>query len=256
MIRSLLAGITLCALASAGLADDSILEQPLFARPNTVVAIDSKSTATALEITLPCFARKVNGARLEVKTARGWGWVDRKQMMTHDEVTKYCEQNGTEAYALYLRSIIQEDGAKSMADLNAAVKKDPKFARAVCERGNLHALLGEFDKAQADLSAAVKMAPRDLLAANDLAWFRATCPEAKFRDGKTALAEATRVCEATGFKDEEFLDTLAAASAETGDFKAAVKWASKALELDPMNEGLTAHVELFKSGKPLRDDGK
>ena len=71
-----------------------------------------------------------------------------------------------------------------------------------------------------------------------------------------ALAEATRACEATGYKHEEFLHTLAAAYAETGDFKSAVKWVTKAAEISPDDEEFAAHIKLFKSSKPLRDDAQ
>jgi tetratricopeptide (TPR) repeat protein len=260
MIRLMLTGwLGLCVLVATASAADDILEHVLLPKPDAVITIDPKTTATALEIMPPCFARQLKGTKLEVNTTRGWGWVERKQMMTPKEAEKYCEANKKEPYALYLRSIthlINDQKDKAMADLNAAIKLDPKFAPAVYGRGNLHAENGDFEKALADFTQAVKLAPKDLLAANDLAWFRATCPDAKFRDGKEAVAEATKVCEATGYANEEFLDTLAAANAEAGDYKSAVKWASKALEIDPENEDFAAHLKLYKAKKPLRDDGK
>jgi tetratricopeptide (TPR) repeat protein len=237
-------------------ADDSILEQPLFAKPDAVVTIDPTTTAAALEIIPPCFARQQKGTKLEVHTTRGWGWVERQKMMTAAEVAKYCDEHRQDAHALYLRSIthlFQDHADKALADLNQAIKLDPKFAPAVYGRGNLYAEQGQYEKAQADLAAAIKLAPKDLLAANDLAWFRATCPDAKYRSGKQAVAEATRACEATGYQNEEFLDTLAAACAEAGDFKGAVQWATKAAEIDPENPDFAAHVELFKTKKPLRE---
>lgn len=246
-------------MATVAVADDSILEHPLFPKPDAKVTIDAKTSATALEIMPPCFARQVKGSKLEVQTTHGWGWVERKQMMTPKEVEKYFDDHKKEAYALYVHSylhLINDQVDKALGDLNAAVKADPKFAPALYGRGNLYVEKGDFEKAQADLAAAVKVAPQDLLAANDFAWFRATCSAAKFRDGKVALAEATRICEATEFKHEEFLDTLAAAYAETGDFKSAVKWASKAAEIDPENEEFTAHVKLYKAKKPLREESK
>ena len=57
----------------------------------------------------------------------------------------------------------------------------------------------------------------------------ATCPEAKYRDGGKAVESATRACELTKWKSSEFLNTLAAAYAESGDFDAAVTWQTRAI---------------------------
>lgn len=243
--------------AAVSLAQDSILDHPLFARPDAVVQIDKKTTASALEIIPPCFARKVQGSTLEINTTKGWGQVERRQMMTPKEAEKFIAENKQDPYALCIQSIlhlIEGHNDKSLAVLNTAVKANPKFAMALYGRGNVYAEMGDYEKAAADFMAAVKAAPADLIAANDLAWFRATCPQAKFRDSKQAMAEATRVCEATGYQHEEFLDTLAAACADAGDFKAALKWASKAAEIDPENEDFADHIKLYKAQKPLREE--
>ena len=250
------AGLLVPALACAA---DDILEHPLFAKPDAVVVVDAKTNATATEIIPPCFGRQIKGTKIEVNTTRGWGWVERKQMMTQKEAEKYCEEHKKEASALHTRSIInliEGKRDKALSDLNAALKIDPKYAPALYGRGSVYAEMGDFAKAQDDFAAAIKLSPNDLLAANDLAWFRATCPEAKYRDGKEAVTQATRVCEATKYDNEEFLDTLAAAYAESGDFKTALKWAAKAAELDPENPDFAEHVKLLKAKKPIRDDGK
>lgn len=270
MNRLMISGwMSLCVLAATAFAaDDPLLDHPIFPMQNAVVTIDPKTTASAMEILSPCFAREHKDGKLEVSTTKGWGWVDRKQMMTVKEAEKYCEEHKKEAYGLYLRSVthlvkeaandaeMEKNLGKAMADLNAALKIDPKFSPALASRGTLLAEKGEFEKASADFDAAVKAGPDDLQAANELAWFRATCPEAKFRDGKKAIAEATRVCESTKFEYDEYLDTLAAAYAEAGDFKNALKWITKAAEIDPENADYKEHTKLYKAKRPLRDGQK
>lgn len=246
---------------SAISSGEDLTDQILFPKKEAVVRIDAKTTATALEILAPCFAREIEGAKIQVHTTKGRGWVDRSQMLTSLEAIKYSqtliERDKPDAYGLFVRAALfnqNEAADKALADLNAAIKLDPQFAMAFTNRGWLHVEKGDLDKALADFTAATKIAPKDALAANNLAWFRATCPNAKYRDGKQAITLATLACEQTGYKHEEFLDTLAAAHAEAGDFKAAAKWATKSLELDPHNEDFAEHLKLYQSGMPLRDE--
>ena len=245
------------------LAAEDLTDQILFPKKEAVVRIDAKTTATALEILAPCGAREIEGTKLQVHTTKGRGWIERSQMLTSDEAIAYSkrliERDQPDAYGLFVRSALfnqNEAADKALADLNAAIKLDPQFAMAFTNRGWLYVEKGDLDKALADFTAATKLAPREALPANNLAWFRATCPTAKFRDGKQAVTLATLACEQTLYKHEEFLDTLAAAFAEAGDFKAAVKWATKTLELDPQNEDFAAHLKLYQSGQPLRDEVK
>lgn len=244
-------------------AEEAISEQILFPKKEAVVRIDDKTTATALEILVPCYAREVEKQRLLVHTTKGRGWVARNQMLTVDEAVAYCkaliERDKPDAYGFYVRAAIfnqNEQPDKSLADLTTAIKLDPQFAMAFTNRGWLFVEKGDLDKALADFTAATKLAPKNALVVNNLAWFRATCPNAKYRDGKQAVTLATLACEQTSYKHEEFLDTLAAAHAEAGDYKTAVKWMTKALELDPQNEDFAEHLKLYKGGQPLRDEMK
>lgn len=58
----------------------------------------------------------------------------------------------------------------------------------------------------------------DVYSMNELAWILATIPEDGFRDGSTALNFATMAVKATTRTNSSYLDTLAAALAEAGQF--------------------------------------
>lgn len=85
---------------------------------------------------------------------------------------------------------------------------------------------------------------------------RATCPDAKLRDGKSAVALVRGLCEHTENREGRYLDTLAAAHAETGAFKKAVAAQELALEdrgfARRYGAEATARLRLYKDEKPFR----
>jgi len=86
------------------------------------------------------------------------------------------------------------------------------------------------------------------------AWLYATHPNALVRDGGKARAYGMKACELTNWKALGPLETLAAACAETGAYKEALKWQEMALALAPdaQKPEHQARLELFKSAKTLR----
>lgn len=73
--------------------------------------------------------------------------------------------------------------------------------------------------------------PDNLDIVDALAWLLAACPQADLRDGPAAVALATRACEGTAHRNPFMLRTLAAAYAQTGQWRPALDVARKALEL-------------------------
>ena len=107
--------------------------------------------------------------------------------------------------------------------------------------------------------ATFKANPRQLAAANNLAWILATNSDQQIRDGKRAVEVATRICEATQYKDYRFFSTLAAAHAEDGDFENAIAITKKAIDLATAKgdqktiASMNKRLKLFEAKSPVRE---
>ncbi|MBV8266649.1 MAG: tetratricopeptide repeat protein [Planctomycetaceae bacterium] len=144
---------------------------------------------------------------------------------------------------------------KAFADYNEAIHLDPTYATAYHSRGNAWYDKKEYDKAFADYDKAIHLDPKDAMAYKQLASLWATCPDEKYHDGKKAIESATRACVLTDWKDANYLDTLASACAEAGDFGEAVKWLGWALGLLSKDDELKRNdfgdrLTLYQAKKP------
>jgi tetratricopeptide (TPR) repeat protein len=135
-------------------------------------------------------------------------------------------------------------------------KNNLGLARRRSERGNAYFHLGDFKRAQSDFVAAVRLDRSDPDVLNNVAWFRATCPEAHFRNGKEAVELATLACTLDKWKDADEIDTLAAAYAEMGNFAEAERYQQKAMALLSEDEALRpkfrARLEQYRANQPVR----
>lgn len=99
--------------------------------------------------------------------------------------------------------------------------------------------------------------PADDWSYNQIAWIRATCPEASIRNGKEAVEDAMKACELSEWKNWDWIDTLAAAYAEVGDFKRASEFEEKALRtgnpLESDQREMRDRLSLYKKFHPFRD---
>jgi hypothetical protein len=118
----------------------------------------------------------------------------------------------------------------------------------------------DYHRAQAAYEEALRDEPENANPLNNLAWILSTCADASLRDGKRAVELATHACELTGRKNAWLLDTLAAAFAEAGDFKAAVETQREAMALlpkgDPSETSYRDRLEGYESQKPFRMEVK
>jgi Flp pilus assembly protein TadD len=147
---------------------------------------------------------------------------------------------------------------KALSDYNEAIRLDPKDSSAHNGRGIVWSAKGRPDKAVCDFNEAIRLDPKNAMPWNNRAWLAATCPDAKYRDGKKAVADATKACELTAWRNARTLDALAAANAEAGDLPKAIRWEKKAIGLvsEKSTGDLRSRLELYKAHKPYREDVK
>jgi cytochrome c-type biogenesis protein CcmH/NrfG len=120
---------------------------------------------------------------------------------------------------------------------------------------------------------AYRLNPGNPSTARDYAWALAVCPQADLRDGSQSLQLANQLNQQMQGSDPRFLELLAVAQAETGDYTRAVANLDKALaivrdtmaqiaeQLGPEQEqamilfaeGLKGRQELFQRGQPYRE---
>lgn len=149
-------------------------------------------------------------------------------------------------------------------------------------RGDAYLSTGEHAKAVQDFALALSLTeelralseqetdekiPADDGILNNYAWVLATSPDDEVRDGKKAIELATAAAEATDYKQAHILSTLASGYAEAGDFKNAIKWIKKAIEVNreeqaknpskrntEQSESLQKEFESYEQKKPWRED--
>lgn len=154
--------------------------------------------------------------------------------------------------------VLKKEYDKGVKDFDHAIQLDPKYPQSFRERGLAYSNLKEYAKALADYEAALGLNPKYAAVLADQAWLLATCPNERYRDGKKAVEAARKACELNDWKVASQLSTLAAAQAEAGDFKEAVHWQNKALEIPEYakrnGDKARQRLKLYEAGTPYRQD--
>jgi tetratricopeptide (TPR) repeat protein len=189
---------------------------------------------------------------------RGITWQDKgeydKAIADYDQLLRLDDKH---CWAYHNRGnawSAKKDFPKAIADYDQAIQLDPRDGDLYGNRGQAYQAMGKFERAVEDFTQAATLEPNRSLVHHYLAWLLATCPDAKIRDGKKAVASATKACELTGWKDAVLLNTYAAAQAAAGDFDAAVRWQARAVELTPKEnqKDYRERLELYRMSKPYR----
>lgn len=197
---------------------------------------------------------------------RGLAWAETKQydkaIANFDEAIRLDPKNALVFTSRGTAWNYKKEYDKAIADLDEAIRLDPKGAYAYGSKAFALMKLKQYPEAVSLFEKAIQLDLMGWLYSN-YAKFWASCPEAKYRDGKRAVELAKKGIEKAG-KDTgwEYFDVLAMAYAEVGDFELAVSEQRKAVEmlktekyLDPEDlKKAEARLELYRTNKPYRDE--
>ncbi|MCP4193343.1 MAG: tetratricopeptide repeat protein [Planctomycetaceae bacterium] len=146
---------------------------------------------------------------------------------------------------------------KAQEHFRVAVRIDPNFDGVETALGQIREQEGRPDSAIKLYELALKRNPTSLRAINNLAWLLATHPAPAYRDGQRAVELAKQSVELTDRNDSDFLDTLAAAYAEQGNFDKALQVSTRALAIclergqSSLAKKIKARRELYQQSKPF-----
>ncbi len=251
------------------------------------IALNATTAAIAL------FAPKADHTSPEVHNQRGQAYGEAaKYDKAIFEFSRAIEldSNNVEAYTFRGRAFLRKGAAdKAIPDLNRSILLEPTNALAFHTRGQAYAKLGQSEKAIsdftraieldpdswsflyrayayeqagdypraiADLYKSIQLAPNESTAYNDLAWLFATCDNPVFRNGKAAEDLARKACDLSEWKAANYMDTLAAAFAEEGDYKEAARYEEQAISLSASGGTnrleMQKRLEIYRQNRPYR----
>ncbi|HVX10232.1 MAG TPA: tetratricopeptide repeat protein [Pirellulales bacterium] len=192
---------------------------------------------------------------------RIWAMVTEKAGNTDtaiEELRKQVEFNPDDSVAWLQLGLLygaEHQSLKAIDAFTAAIKTDREREFAYQVRADTYLGRGMQKEAIADYEQSLKLDETNSGVLNNLAWVLATSTEGSLRDGGRAIALATKACELTHYKQAHILSTLAAAYAETGDFKTAKEWSQKSVDIgdEKLKDQLRKELASYEREEPWRE---
>ena len=177
-----------------------------------------------------------------------------------EDFDKAMELDPSHAPAYLFRGIRHLDRGElqpAIRDFDTAVRGLPEYSSAMLRRSEAWAKAGNHRHALADAATALKWDPESATVVRRNAWLLATSADAEIRDGKRALELARKAVGLPHGSPGIYLDTLAAALGETGDFAEAITALKKAMSDEKYraahSAALTRRLADYETKKPHRE---
>jgi tetratricopeptide (TPR) repeat protein len=143
---------------------------------------------------------------------------------------------------------------EAMQDFSSAIRLDPENAQALVSRAEMYLASRDWGRAATDYRDAIQLDEKLGSAYQGAAWIMATCPDERYRNEELALSAAQKALEIDGDKDPRYIETLAAAYANAGQYDSAVVILQGHLDKMPQQfvPAAQARIKLYKSQQPYR----
>lgn len=144
--------------------------------------------------------------------------------------------------------------AAAVEDYRRAFQSDAGSVTRAIDLADALQNVGQWRQAAESYRNALQLDGNNLRTQLNLAWLLATCPDASLRDGMQALTITESLRDIPEQEEFRYIDTHAAALAETGQFEKAVRVAQTGQRLVPASErsGFEARIEAYKANKRYR----
>ncbi|EAQ77583.1 tetratricopeptide repeat protein [Blastopirellula marina] len=153
---------------------------------------------------------------------------------------------------------LSENYQAALADFGQAIRIAPSDPLGYANRADAYSDLGYWERGLQDYRKAIQLDPELARAKQGMAWVLATCPQSNVRDADLALRYAAEAAAQIETPDARYLDTLAAAQANFGQFDEAVKTAeqAKTIATEPHAIQVEERLQLYRTEQPFREPAR
>jgi len=186
--------------------------------------------------------------------------AEKKYSAALADLNRSIELNPTNVLSLNTRASARnaiKEYEDAITDCTTSLRIAPKDSKIHVMRGFAYYKSGKYQKAIRDFTEGSEIDPRNAEAFNQLAWLQATCLDNSIRNGNQAIKAATKACELANWNNPSYLDTLAAAYAESGDFARAVNFQKQAVGAASLDDDLRLAMQkrilLYEKSEKYRE---